>query len=554
MFAKPVSSFKAAAAVALYFVLVLNLALWRFVWRELEIDGLGTLLFALSLPVCLFLLIHAVVHLLLWPYVGKAAVAALIVLSAVANYYMFNLNVFIDLAMIRNVFATNPNEVGEMIGLDGVLWVALTGVLPAALLCLVRIDYRPPLRELGGKALAAVSCLAVVGVLGLAFFKDFSATARNNKMVEHLINPSNYLNCTYRYAKRLNRQKQAFTVVDPDPRLLQGDGEPYKVLVLVVGETARSMNFSLNGYERNTNPRLGAQDVASYRNVTASGTLTAFSVPCMFSHLPRERFDVEKSYYQENLLDILEKAGYDILWLDNGVGSKGVSQRVATVNLKPEDYPEYRSGDYLYDGVFIKLLEDALARVKTNTVIVIHMIGSHGPSYHMRFPGEFAAFTPSCDTVDIQKRPREEIVNVYDNTIVYTDYVLSGCIDVLKKDRRHESAMLYVSDHGESLGENGLYLHGFPYAFAPDEQTRVPMILWLSDSLKETPQGYDFESIKADARVAEASHDNYFHTVLGMAEVDSGVYDGSLDLLSRHRKVGLTRSRGVAGGRSRPTF
>ena len=486
------------------------------------------------MPVVLFLIFYVIFSLIVRPFAGKLILSLLLVATAAANYFMFKLNVIIDSEMIRNVFEARPHEVYEMVTTGGLLWVLFFGVAPAAFLLRLHIAYRSPLREIAVRSAHTVLCLAILVGLGLLFYKDYSSSARNNRQAGKLLTSFNYISSTRSYFRKLARQKRPFRIIDEDPVHKPFD-DPYKtILVLMIGETARAMNFSLNGYERETNPKLSRQDIVNFPNVTASGTATAFSLPCMFSHLPREQFDVDAAHSSENLLDVMQKAGYDVLWLDNDGGSKGVSNRVETIDLMREGDPRYRNGDTFFDEILLDELEKKLANITGDSVIVLHMMGSHGPSYYRRYPEAFRVFTPTCDTAEIQSRPREEIVNTYDNTILYTDHVVSEAIDLLKRFPQFEAGLVYVSDHGESLGENGLYLHGLPYAFAPDEQIRVPMLLWMSETMQREDH-VDYEKLKAAASTMELSHDNLFHSILGLVEIDTELYDPSLDWFGSFR-------------------
>lgn len=384
--------------------------------------------------------------------------------------------------------------------------------------------------RLAGTVIPGILALAIAGLL----YQDYAAHGRNNKMIDKLISPYNYLSAAVRLGKRRWRSAREFQVIDEHPEHVPYEDPYLTVLVLVIGETARSMNFSLNGYERETNPRLAREDVISFQRVTASGTATAFALPCLFSHLPRARFKIDEAAQSENLVDVMQKAGYDVLWLDNDGGSKGVSDRVPTIDLMRDGPAAYRNGDTCYDEVLLDGLEDRIRAVTKDTVFILHMMGSHGPSYYRRYPDRFRVFTPTCDTAAIQGRPREEIVNTYDNTILYTDHVLAEVIAVLKKFPEHEAGMINLSDHGESLGENGLYLHGFPYAFAPREQLEVPMILWMSETMKREDH-VDYEKLRGAAASLDLSHDNFFHSVLGLVEIDTDLYDSSLDLFTPFR-------------------
>jgi lipid A ethanolaminephosphotransferase len=191
-------------------------------------------------------------------------------------------------------------------------------------------------------------------------------------------------------------------------------------------------------------------------------------------------------------------------------------------------------GDECYDEILLHGLQDYLDRQHRDTVIVLHMKGSHGPAYFKRYPSAFEFFTPACASIQLDRCSRQEIVNAYDNTLRYTDHVLSQTIDLLRANaQRFDTAMLYVSDHGESLGENGLYLHGLPYAFAPQEQTHVPMLLWFSDGLRQR-LGIDAACLSAHQHTP-LSHHFIFHSILGLSNVQTAIYRPELDLFASCR-------------------
>ena len=252
----------------------------------------------------------------------------------------------------------------------------------------------------------------------------------------------------------------------------------------------------------------------------------------MFSHLPRKDFDVTDALYTQNLLDIASAAGYEVFWKDNDDGCKKVCRRVPTEDAVNGNRQPYCFGNYCHDAVLLDGLEARLRTVTKDTVIVLHMMGSHGPTYYKRYPDKFKRFTPACDTADLQNCTREQIVNTYDNTIVYTDYIISSVIDILRRQDGLQSGMLYVSDHGESLGEGNIYLHGLPYAVAPETQKKVPMILWLSGRAEKS-LGVNMSCLKQNAAAGKFSHDNYFHTVLRLLGIETTTYVSGLDALDR---------------------
>ncbi len=278
--------------------------------------------------------------------------------------------------------------------------------------------------------------------------------------------------------------------------------------------------------------RLAKEDVISFQHVTSCGTATAVSVPCMFSVLNHDNYNAITARHQEGLLDVLEHAGIDVSWKDNDGGCKGVCDRVEHITIDPSKYPQQCAEGTCYDSVLLDGLENKVRNAKHDTVIVLHLIGSHGPTYFKRYPEKFRVFTPTCDTAEIQDCSQQALLNTYDNTIVYTDYILSRIISVLKtNDLQHNTALLYLSDHGESLGESGIYLHGLPYDIAPAEQKTVPMIMWMSPSYTEH-HNINRECIVKNAENKEYSQDNLFHTILGMMSVTTKTYQPGMDILA----------------------
>jgi lipid A ethanolaminephosphotransferase len=298
--------------------------------------------------------------------------------------------------------------------------------------------------------------------------------------------------------------------------------------VLIVGETARAQSFSLGNYPKLTNSYTPSLGVKYFSDVSSCGTATAVSVPCMFSRLNRQQFDQRLAQSQENVLDIIHRAGVDVLWLDNNSSCKGVCARVENINIPTNSNQPLCDGQFCYDEVLVQQLN---ARLNThqaeNSLIILHMIGSHGPTYYRRYPPNQRPFMPDCARSDIQNCTKIELQNSYDNTINYTDYILSRVIQVLQQQTTANINMLYISDHGESLGENGLYLHGFPYRLAPKEQTQVPLIYW---SNKLTNKG--FNDCVNQQLAMPFSHDNIFDTLLGLTQVKTKLYQPELDILT----------------------
>jgi len=256
----------------------------------------------------------------------------------------------------------------------------------------------------------------------------------------------------------------------------------------------------------------------------------------MFSPFGRRDYDAEKIASHQSVLHVLQHAGIHVLWRDNQSGCKGVCEGLPSEQLDHAPVGSLCADGQCLDEILLRGMDQVLHDRQGNLLVVMHQLGSHGPAYYRRYPPAFKQFTPACETDDLRRCSPAEIVNAYDNSLLYTDFFLGQVIDFLAQAQNtHDTAMLYVSDHGESLGEGGLYLHGVPWSIAPDVQTHVPFVLWLSPAF-DKDRGVDPACVQAEAR-KHVSHDNLFHTLLGVFGVQTQVYDPHLDLFAPCRRT-----------------
>jgi lipid A ethanolaminephosphotransferase len=527
-----ISSDKLILTASLYFSTVLNAAFWRFFYSKLEICGFTDAFFVLSVPVLMFCMLWGCFNLLLIRYLTKPLLCLLLLLSATANYAMTTYGIVIDSAMFQNFIETDTAEIRALITLKGCLWLLVTGLLPCALLLITRIEYSPLKTEIKRRMVRFVGAVLMIGLCVGSSYKSYTSFVRTHGAIRKTVNTFDYISAATRYVKRALRQKHVFVTLDQTPVIVDRvDQDQKRLIVLVIGETARAADFSLYGYARNTNPLLQDEELTVFKPALSCGTSTAVSVPCLFSAKARNDFDVSDARYTQNLLDLVQLAGYKVLWLDNDGGCKGVCDRVPTTDLRQTKDPVFCKNGACQDGILINAMTDAVRDLDKDTLLVLHMMGSHGPTYFERYPDSFKRFTPTCDTANLPDCSVKEIVNTYDNTIVYTDYVLTQLIERLKAYQQYQSALLYVSDHGESLGEKNLYLHGLPYGLAPDTQKRVPVLLWLSTVLQQA-EHIDMQRLHPLARSRDISHDEIYSTVLHLTGISSTTYRKDLDLLA----------------------
>lgn len=530
-----VSSQKLILVASLYFGTVLNLSFWRFIYEHLSVSNLPTVVFLFSLPLFIIVPLILFFSLIIFPYLAKPLLIILLCISATANYAMVKLGIFIDSDMYRNIIETNFREASDLVTLPAVLWFLATAAAPALFLACTRITYQPWLREIRQRLKTVLVSLLILLCFVPLSYKEYVSFGRNNREVRKLINTFNYIYAVGRYYQHQSLAKRQFVVLDNNAMTTADSHSGKKALILVVGETARAQNFSLYGYERETTPLLAQQNIIAFQDTSSCGTATAVSLPCMFSHLERRRFDVNDAYYTQNLVDLLQTAGYNLLWRENDDGCKGVCKRIPAEDMVEIGGSRHCFGDFCRDEVLLEGLDNKLKNLKQNTVIILHTMGSHGPTYYKRYPDSFKKFTPACETADLQNCTRQQIINTYDNTILYTDYVISSVIDTLKRHSDIESGMIYISDHGESLGENNIYLHGLPYRIAPQEQKKIPFLLWMSEKLKKHER-FDESCLRRHAAQDAYSHDNLFHSVLGLLNVRTTAYKPELDIFRSCRQ------------------
>lgn len=522
--------------LSLYFTLACNTPFWRALIGTRGSDS-GALAYMLAIGVALTMLNFVLLAPLLNRWTTKPLLGGVILVAATASFYASQFGVYFDPSMLRNVLRTDIAEASELLTPGFFLQVGAIALLPLVVLQRVRLRQRRLARSLIIRSLSMLTALIVATAALGSVFKDFSGQMRNHKELRYLITPTAPL---WSLGRVLTRDAQAANVprqpVGTDARLGASWAAANKpaLFIIVVGETARAANWGLNraagqATPHDTTPELARRDVINFPHVSSCGTNTEVSVPCMFSALGRRNYDEDAIRNSESLLDTLKHAGLRVVWIDNQSGCKGVCAGVESMRPDPASLPELCAGERCLDEALLESSRALLRDASGNLVLVLHQLGNHGPAYFRRHPERFRRFTPTCDDEDLSKCSREQIVNSYDNALLYTDHVLAGTVDLLKSlESRYDTGMLYVSDHGESLGENGLYLHGLPYSIAPSEQTRVPMVMWLSKGFAARSQ-LDLACVRERASQPVA-HDHLFHTVLGLLDITTAVREGTLDL------------------------
>lgn len=532
MYRPALSRFAFVMLVSLYILALCNFTFWQKAWNYSD----QNIWFLTGAALALFFGFNAIIGSFAYKYVIKASAAFLVMVAGATSYFMGTFGTIIDEDMIDNALSTNKGEAGELLTSSLFMHLFFFVVIPIFAIIWVKINFAGFKKTYFQNVAFVTSCIIVVAALVLPNFVSYASIIRNNRDLAKSLTPSQPIDAMIKYASAQTGESDIQVTKIGDDAILDteenGGKRKPKFTVIVLGETARAQSFSLNGYERETNPELKKREVYNFSNVSSCGTATAVSVPCMFSKFGRKNYSKSKTSHTENALDIIAKTGVQIAWFDNNSNSKGQADRIPYFSVKSSNDAALCNEESCFDEVLLPHMIEYVDKLDANKdiLIVLHQLGSHGPSYYKRVPKRYKKFLPECATAEINKCSQQEIINSYDNTILYTDTVLAQVIDYLEsKSDQFLTSMLYVSDHGESTGENGIYLHGLPYAIAPETQTRVPLIYWLSKDF-QTEEEIDHECM-TKATATKFSHDNLFHSLLELAEVDTSEYDPKLDIL-----------------------
>lgn len=534
------SQYKLIFLSTLFFTLFYNFSFFTNVVNTYSFQGFNKI-YVLSTAILLISFLTLFFTILSSKYTTKPILLITTVISAFTAYFMDTYHVVIDSEMIRNSLQTNLAESSDLFSFKLVLYVFFLAILPSYFIYKIKIEYKPFRKELFSKLKTVVLSIIVILIILFSFNKFYTSFFREHKPLRFHVNPIYWIYSVGNYInKSLNSGPIVLKEIGIDAKVIPEktieEEEKKELIIMVVGEAARADRFSLNGYEKDTNPLLKQEEIINFPNMYSCGTATAQSVPCMFSIFDKADYDYKKGISTQNVLDVLKHTNnIDILWRDNNSDSKGVALRV--------DFEDYRTSqtntkcddvECRDEGMLLGLDEYIKNHKDKDILIVLHQMGNHGPAYYKRYPKEFEKFTPVCKTNQLEECTQEEVSNAYDNAILYTDYFLSKVINFLKPySNTHETAMFYMSDHGESLGENGFYLHGMPYMIAPNEQKHIASLLWLGDG--EMKEDYNIEKLNT-YKNKEFSQDNLFHTLLGLFEVETDVYKKDMDILNDSRK------------------
>lgn len=495
-----------------YFVLIISFItfllfhfpFFKFVFSTLDSTSLGGITIIINLMIIMLTLNAFVFYFMFFlpKFIGKFLLVLFFNINAIAIYFINTYSVIIDKTMISNILNTNYEESSSFFSFGLIIYLLFLGVIPSIFIVRVKI-----INESFKKKLTTF-LLTLIFIVSLVFANssNWLWIDKHSTKLGALAMPWSYVINTSRFYIHKSQENKK-EILLPDATIKDTEKS---IAVLVIGESARSENFSLYGYKKNTNPLLSKiKNVYSFK-ATSCATYTTAGIKCILEHE-----NTSKLY--EILPNYLYRNNVEVIWRTTNWGEPPI--HIKNYLNRHDIEKKYGGGYSNYDEILLNGLQEQILVSKNNKIlIVLHTTTSHGPTYNKKYPPQFEKFKPVCNSVELGKCTTEELVNAYDNTIVYTDYILSNLIESLKQLDEYKSTMLYVSDHGESLGENNLYMHGLPVSIAPKEQLDIPFIVWLSD---------DYKKIKSHE---ELSQNHVFHSVLNFLAIESPIYDENMSI------------------------
>jgi len=496
-----------ALIISVINVILYNIPLFKFVYNNINLSTFNGILLITSFVIIAIMLNLFVFYigLYLLRLVGKWIIVLFFNINALCIYFINNYGVIIDRSMIGNILNTNYAETSSFLSFSLILYLFFIGVIPSVLIYNIKYE------KIKFKPFIIHNSLILLFILLISYINspNWLWIDKNSKKVGSLIMPWSYVVNTCRFYHKKNKENKKQKLL-PNAKILNNTKS---VCVVVIGESARSANFSLYGYNKKTNPLLSKIKNLHIYKAESSATYTTAGVKAILDY-------EESNDLNEILPNYLYRNGVDVIWRTTNWGEP-------TVNIKNyQDKNELaklcNDSKCSYDEILLHNLQDVILKSKKDKIlIVLHTSTSHGPVYYKKYPPEFENFKPVCESVELSKCTNQELINAYDNTILYTDYILANLVKKLKGLNDYNTSMIYVSDHGESLGENNLYMHGIPLSIAPKEQFEIPFIVWTSN---------DSIQLKNNKMLSQY---HVFHSVLDFLDVESVIYDENMSIFKK---------------------
>ena len=502
---RPISLFTFSCIVSIGTLLLFNIPFFRFVINNSNESPLGVIWLIVSLIIIMLAVNFMMTYLAMFclRIVGRIVLAILSIINATATYFVLTYGVFIDATTIENVFNTRYSEASGFFSWGLWLFIIVFGLLPA-LFCLFQPVVMGKVKKLG---IYCGCSLAIILVIGLLNIKQTLFLSQHDTELGGLLQPWSYIANTYRIIN-FSMNEQAEEIKLPDGKITDDEKA---VVVLVIGESARKANFQLYGYKRDTNPLLSKQKDLKVFQANSCATYTTAGCEAILE--PKDCGDL-----YELLPNYAFRMGADVSWRTSNWGEPPI--HVDEYLTDPELATIFGVSNAYDDILFRGLRERIESSAKNKVLIVLHTSISHGPQYASKYPKELEIYKPVAKNVEEGQKNVGMLINAYDNTILYTDFLLDGLINTLRAMTDWKSCMIFISDHGESLGENEIFMHGLPMQLAPKEQYEIPFLVWTSE---------DFRAYRSD--LPEVLEQHYiFHSVLNLLSIQSPAYDEDFDI------------------------
>ena len=508
---RPITLFTFSCIVSIGTLLLYNIPFFSYVADNTN-ENIGGQIFLLASLAVVMLAVNFMMACLvmsLMRMVGRILLAVLSVINATAVYFIITYSVIIDATTIENVFNTRYSEASAFFSWSLWLFLLALGVLPA-LWCLLQPVVFGTVKKLG---IYCASALAVVLVVALANISQTLWISQHDTELGGLLQPWSYLVNTCRVISS-QHDEQAEEIRLPDGQIMDNEKA---VVVLVIGESARKANFQLYGYQRDTNPLLSRQEGLRVYQATSCATYTTAGAKAILE--PQDSDDL-----YELLPNYAFRTGVDVSWRTSNWGEPPI--HIDEYLTDDELAAKYPAENKVYDGILFAGLRERIESSPRNKVLIIlHTSTSHGPKYADKYPEEFGVYKPVARNVEEGEKNVGMLINAYDNTIRYTDFLLDSLINTLRSMDDWNSAMIFISDHGESLGENKIFMHGLPMKLAPKVQYEIPFLVWTSK---------DFRDYKTEDELPAVLEQHYiFHSVLNLLSIQSPAYNRDYDIFKR---------------------
>ena len=513
---RPISLFAFSCIVSIGTLLLYNIPFFNYVSQNTNESTGGIIFLQASLVIIMLALNFMLTYLSMWllRIVARILLAIFAIINATAVYFIITYSAIINATTIENVFNTRYSEASGFFSWSLWMFIAVFGVLPA-LYCLMQPVVIGKAKKLGiycGSSLAIILLVASLNISQTLWI------SQHDTELGGLLQPWSYVVNTCRVISSY-QDEQAEEIKLPDGTITDHEKT---VVVLVIGESARKANFQLYGYQRDTNPLLSKQEGLKVYQATACATYTTAGTKAILE--PKDSGDL-----YELLPNYAFRTGVDVSWRTSNWGEPPIHIDEYLTDTDLSDLYQGKSNDY-DDILYYGLRERIESSKKDKVLIILHTSTSHGPKYADKYPKQFEVYKPVAKNIEEGEKNIGMLINAYDNTIRYTDFLLNSLINTLREMKDWHSAMIFISDHGESLGENKMFMHGLPMKLAPKVQYEIPFLVWTSDGFRTYKQTSSSQDAPEGELPAVLEQHYIFHSVLNLLSIQSPAYNKDYDI------------------------